>query len=241
MHGPALDIHPLGDRALTVTLGAHIDEATHRRVRAACARLDALAIPGVIELVGAFASVTVHYDPARVRALDAREAALAPHARLARLLEAALADLDDVAPPPARLVELPVCYGGELGPDLDEVARVHDVAVEEIVRLHAGGDYLVHMIGFAPGFPYLGGLVPELATPRRATPRTHVRAGSVGIGGSQTGVYPIDSPGGWNIIGRTPLRLFDPAREPPTMLSAGDRLRFRAITLEEFREQEARA
>jgi inhibitor of KinA len=242
MPAPAtLALAPLGDRALTISLGSTIDEPTHRRVRAAVVRLEASAIPGVIDVVGAFASVTVHYDPVRVPPLDASEGdEPSPRARIADRIARALADLDDVALPAPRVIDIPVCYGGELGPDLDDVARAHGMTGDEVIRLHAAGDYLVHMIGFAPGFPYLGGLDPRLATPRRGAPRTRVPAGSVGIGGSQTGIYSIESPGGWHIIGRTTLRLFDPAREPATLLRAGDRLRFRPVSRDELRTIEER-
>ncbi len=138
-----------------------------------------------------------------------------------------------------RRVEIPVCYGGELGPDLDDVARTHGLAPEEVIRLHADADYLVYMIGFMPGFAYLGGLPERIATPRRKTPRTAVPAGTVGIGGRQTGVYPLVSPGGWNLIGRTPVKIFDIKRDEPTLLSTGDRVRFRPISRSEFDEASA--
>jgi inhibitor of KinA len=146
----------------------------------------------------------------------------------------ALSPLDITGLPTARLVEIDVCYGGEFGPDLEEVARLRGLSVDEVVRIHSTGDYLVYMIGFSPGFPYLGGLDSRIATPRRAAPRTLVPAGSVGIGGDQTGVYPIASPGGWQLIGRTPQQIFVVSREPPTLIQAGDRVRFRSISADEF-------
>jgi inhibitor of KinA len=222
-------LSPLGDSAVLVRLGDSIDEATHRRVRAACARLVERPIPGMIEHVPAFASVAVHYDPAATG--DPR-----PYERVAGAIREALAELREEELPDARTVEIPVCYGGELGPDLDEVARATGLAQEQVVRLHAAGDYLVHMIGFAPGFAYLGGLDERIAVPRRTTPRTLVPASSVGIGGGQTGVYPIPSPGGWQLIGRTPLRLFTPGAPSPTLLRMGDRVRFRAISADEYRD-----
>jgi inhibitor of KinA len=133
-----------------------------------------------------------------------------------------------------RLVEIPVCYGGELGPDLGTVAERAGLGADDAAALHAGADYLVYAIGFTPGFPYLGGLPAALHAPRRATPRPRVAAGSVGIGGAQTGVYPQASPGGWQIIGRTPLALFRPAERPAALLRPGDRVRFRAISRSEF-------
>ena len=139
----------------------------------------------------------------------------------------------DALPPP-RIVEIPVCYGGDLGPDLDDVAARHETTPDEVVRIHSGADYLVYMVGFMPGFAYLGGLPDEIATPRRSSPRTAVPAGAVGIGGQQTGVYPLESPGGWNLIGRTPLRIFDLSRETPSLLATGDRVRFCPISLDRY-------
>lgn len=222
---------PLGDRALTITLGDTIDEPTRRRVHAVTAAIDRAGIPGVVETVPAFASVTVHYDPVRVSTGDS-----SPHAALVSALEHLLDDVrvDDL--PPAHVVEIPVCYGGELGPDLEDVARLHELTPDDVVRIHTNGDYRVYMVGFLPGFAYLGGLDERIATPRRASPRTAVPAGSVGIGGNQTGVYPMESPGGWHLIGRTPLSIFDVKREPQTLLAAGDAVRFRAISRREYQK-----
>jgi KipI family sensor histidine kinase inhibitor len=140
-----------------------------------------------------------------------------------------LGDVDDEAPAMARLVEIPVCYGGDFGPDLDALADHARLGAEEVVERHAGAMYTVAMLGFAPGFPYLFGLDPALHMPRRASPRTRVPAGSVAIGGAQTGIYPSELPGGWQLIGRTPLVLFDADRDPPSLLMPGDRVRFVAI------------
>ena len=133
-----------------------------------------------------------------------------------------------------RLAEIPVCYDPEFAPDLDEVARHAQISTKEVVDLHSTTEYRVACIGFVPGFPFLAGLPKKLATPRRDVPRKEIPAGSVGVGGAQTGIYPLRSPGGWNLIGRTPLRLFDPTKNPPALLQAGDRVRFRAITRQEF-------
>jgi len=232
-----MNFTPLGDSAVTITLASSIDERSHRVVRAALRRIRAAALPGIVDLVPAFTSIAVHYDPVQIDA-DPRtgDAGSSPYGRLVAGLEAVLRELSDEPLPAARIVEIPVCYGGDLGPDLDDVARQHDMAVDDVVAVHAGGDYLVYMIGFMPGFAYLGGLDSRIATPRRQSPRTAVPAGTVGIGGSQTGVYPLVSPGGWNLIGRTPLAIFDPARQKPTLLDAGDRVRFRPIALDEFRD-----
>jgi inhibitor of KinA len=221
---------PLGDRALLIQLGTAIDDETHRRVRAVSARLASSALPGLIEVVPAFASVAVHYDPARVpNDGHGGGAAGSPYVRFAEAVQALLVNLGDESLPAPRTVEIPVRYGGDSGPDLGVVAAAHGLSTEDVIRLHSAASYRVYMLGFAPGFAYLGGLPESLATPRRAEPRTSVPAGSVGIGGSQTGIYPFTTPGGWQIIGRTALTLFDPRQSPPTLLSIGDVVRFRAV------------
>lgn len=225
-----MDFTPLGDRAVTITLGEAISESTHRLVRAVSSAIDARHLDGIVDLVPAFTSVTVHYDPLRVTG----DAHATPYSRIVAALEVLLSGVhpEELAAP--RTVEVPVCYGGDFGPDLEDVARRHSIQPDDVIRIHAGGDYLVYMVGFMPGFAYLGGLPAGLATPRRSSPRTAVPAGTVGIGGQQTGVYPLESPGGWNLIGKTPLRIFDIARAEPTLLATGDRVRFRPITLAEF-------
>jgi inhibitor of KinA len=180
--------------------------------------LDRSRPEGVVEWVPSYAAVTVYFDP-RATTFD----------RVRSVLEGALARAEEVVLTPGEVVTLPVHYGGEWGPDLEFVAESHGMSPAEVVEEHARPLYLVHMIGFAPGFPYLGGLSERLATPRLETPRVSVPAGSVGIGGSQTGVYPLETPGGWRIIGRTPERLFDLARPRPNLLSPGDRVRFLPI------------
>ena len=218
-----MDISPLGDAALLIELGGGIDHATLARVTAAIAVIEGAGIAGVSDVVAGYTSVAVHYDPVAVM----RGAAGSASATMRAALEAALHDVrgqQSAAAP--RIVEIPVRYGGPDGPDLDDLAALHGFTVAEVVSMHAAATYTVHMIGFVPGFPYLGGLDPRLATPRRATPRTVVPSGSVGIGGAQTGVYPMDSPGGWHLIGRTPLRLFDVDRAEPALLHLGDCVRF---------------
>ncbi len=227
-----MQITPLGDSALIVELGDAINEATHLRVQAARRALVAEPLPGVSEVVPAYTTVTLFYDPCAV------VQAGAPVAEIAEWLGAQVRERLKNPPKTAkskpRMVEVPVCYGGEHGPDLNRVAAQARLAPEEVVRRHAKAEYRVHLIGFAPGFPYLGGLPKELVTPRHAKPRMTVPAGSVGIGGEQTGIYPQSTPGGWNLIGRTPLRLFRPEEDPPVLLQAGDIVKFHAITPEEF-------
>ncbi|MDP3070051.1 MAG: 5-oxoprolinase subunit PxpB [Opitutaceae bacterium] len=210
----------LGDAAVVLHLDGAVDAALAARVRAIAAAIGRGGLAGATDIVPAFASVAVFFERAPTAAFAVIEAEL-------RALVAGAGT--EANPPPGRVLEVPVVYGGEHGPDLGLVAAHTGLTEAEVVARHAAGEYLVHAIGFAPGFPYLGGLDPRLATPRRATPRALVAAGSVGIGGAQTGVYPLASPGGWNLIGRTPLALFDPRREPAALLSAGDRVRFRAV------------
>jgi inhibitor of KinA len=225
-------ITPVGDAALRIELGDTVGEAALQRVQAACAALEAATIPGVSEWVPAYASIVAHYDPAAVVAAGASPDDIVGW--LTNRLERALVSASAKSLRKGRTVEIPVCYGGEFGPDLERVAAQAKLSPDEVVRRHAAADYLVHLVGFSPGFPYLGGLAPELATPRLARPRAQVPAGSVGIAGAQTGVYPLATPGGWNLIGRTALRLFCPELNPPVLLQPGDRVRFRAITREEF-------
>jgi inhibitor of KinA len=216
-------IEPLGDSALLIRLGGQINEETHRKVAAVSARLSEKPFPAMIEYVPAFTTVAVHYDPAR-----------STFAQASALVSALLGDVAPAPLPNADPIEIPVCYGRDLGPDLEFVAEHAKLPPDEVVRIHAGGDYRVYMIGFTPGFPFLGGLPDAIATPRRSSPRIAVPAGSVAIGGTQTGVYPIESPGGWQIIGRTRLSLFRPDLDPPTLLRTSQRVRFRPISRAEF-------
>jgi inhibitor of KinA len=213
---------PLGDAALTIRFeGVAPDRGSERilpRVLAAVARLDAATIPGVSDVAATFTTVTLFFDPLRWSA-----------ATLAAAVLPRLDGLGDARLAARRVVEIPVVYGGADGPDLDDVAVRTGLAADEVVRLHASAEYVVAMVGFAPGFPYLVGLPARLAVPRLDTPRLRVPAGSVGIGGGQTGVYPRVTPGGWRIIGRTPRALFDPDRDPPALVAAGDVVRFRPI------------
>lgn len=207
-----------GDHYCRVVCGHRIDFATHERVRRAFAALAAAGLEDVENLHPAYATVGVSFDPRRVKVETMRET-----------IEAALREAGAIELPAARRVELPVAYGGEVGPDLEDVARHTGLSPQEVAARHSAATYLVHFLGFSPGFPYLGGLPPELETPRLSTPRPRVPAGSVAIGGAQTGVYPQATPGGWRVIGRTPLRLFDPSRPAPALLALGDRVVFRPL------------
>ncbi len=219
-----LRVEPMGDRALLVVLGEGIDARVNDQVHGFVSTLRESALPGILDLVGAYATLTVHYEPSiwAVQGTPPHEAVRAEILRLWK--EAGAASLR-----PSRPVEIPVCYGGDFGPDLEEVARYCGLSPVAVITRHSSPAYRVFMLGFAPGFAYLGGLDPALATPRRETPRLRVPAGSVGIAGIQTGIYPLDTPGGWQIIGRTPLKMFDPALEEPCLLGPGDSLRFFSI------------
>jgi KipI family sensor histidine kinase inhibitor len=216
-------IRHLGDRGLLVELGTGIAPAVNRRVQRLDQILSRENLYGVVETVPAYSSLLVVYDPLRA----ATEA-------LTQQIEA-LCDFDDDADPEALrpVIEIPVVYGGEAGPDLDDVARYHGLTGEEVIRLHSGTVFRVYMIGFTPGFPYMGELPQALDTPRRETPRTRIPKGSVAIAQRQTGIYPVVSPGGWQIIGHTPLELFDPRQDEPSLLGMGDEVRFVPVTAEE--------
>ncbi len=227
-------IEPLGDSAVLIRLGECIDAGLNRSALALGDVLTAAALPGVRDIAPAYASVCVRYDvDVWADPAGARSACDCIAGKLHALLEAAAHDARSMRTslPP---IEIPVCYGGELGPDLDSVAQHAGLDADEVVERHARADYCVAMLGFMPGFPYLLGLDPSLNAPRRSSPRTRVPAGSVAIGGAQTGIYPRELPGGWQLIGRTPLTLFDPARAQPALLQPGQRVRFRAVTADEF-------
>lgn len=221
-------IEPLGESALLLRFGDVIDGGLNERVHAAAAALRATDLPGIEDIAPAYASLLLRFEPTGWPHPQALIAAV--HAVLARAEPVVRgADMADEA-----VVELPVCYGGAHGADLADVAGLTGLTPDAVIARHTAGDYRVAMLGFAPGFAYLLGLDPALAVPRLASPRLRVPAGSVAIGGAQTGVYPSVLPGGWRLIGRTPLRLFDPARTPPARLAPGQRVRFRAIDAARF-------
>jgi inhibitor of KinA len=234
-----VEMFPLGETAILVEFGRGIHPEIHRKVKALTEYLERYPLPGMIEYVSAFSSVTVFYDPLQVKGLpiDRIESSdRLAYTIVASLLREIVAKLDYAGDHEPRVVEIPVCYGGEFGPDLDFVAELNKLAVDEVIEIHASGQYLVYMIGFAPGFPYLGGMSERIAAPRRQSPRMLIPAGSVGIAGMQTGVYPIATPGGWQLIGRTPLALFCPNDHPPCLLQSGDIIRFRPIPRKEYEE-----
>ena len=219
-------IEPLGDSALIIRVVEEFDpEKTPDAVLRATHELESAALPGIIELAPAYATVGVFFDPART-GLDT----------LRGEIEEALGKTEPARSSSATgsTIEVPVCYEDDFAPDLRDVAWHARLSLGEVVQRHSSATYRVSCVGFTAGFPYLNGLPAELATPRRDSPRKRIPPGSVGIGGTQTGIYPSISPGGWNIIGRTPLRLFDVQREPPALFHAGDRVLFRRISRSEF-------
>ena len=221
-------IVPVGDSAILVEFGESVDPAINAAVLAFDAELARRALPGVVELVPTYRSLLVHYDPERI---DGQS------------LLTTLAGLDygrSVKPPEGRLWTVPVVYGGEHGIDLETVAKRHGLAPEEVVALHTAPTYRVYMVGFIPGFTYLGGLDPRLHTPRRDDPRPKTPAGSVSIGGVQAGIASLEAPSGWHLLGRTPVRTFDPERDPAFLLQPGDRVRFRPIEPSTFAELDRR-
>jgi KipI family sensor histidine kinase inhibitor len=225
-------IEPLAEDALLLRFGDGIDVATNACVHAAAKVLRRADLPGITDVAPAYATLLVRFDPFAL-GIDTLPETVAktldPGFRRDDEQKATAAADDAVC-----IVEIPVCYNGGFGLDLDAVAEHARLSRDEVIARHAAAEYTVAMLGFAPGFPYLLGLDASLHVPRRVSPRTRVPAGSVAIGGAQTGIYPRELPGGWHLIGRTPLALFDPQREPPCLLAPGDRVRFRAIDADEF-------
>ncbi len=211
-----------GDRAIVIELGDEISVECNRRVHSLHTEIVRESLPGVIDTIPTYRSILVLYDVAQVSFGELMD-------RLSEV-EGSSHELPEEN---ANVVHLPVLYGGDYGPDLEYVAQNAEMEVDEVIELHSGTEYPVYMMGFTPGFPYLGGMSERIATPRLDTPRGVIPSGSVGIAEAQTGVYPIESPGGWRLIGRTPLRLFDVNRTPPSLIEAGDRVRFVPLSGEE--------
>lgn len=212
-----------GDTSVSVEFGNEISTEINARIRAFNIALKKKSVPGIVETVPTYRSLTVHYRPEIIR-----------FEKLIDAMSGLMDSLSEIEIPPASVVELPVLYGGEVGPDLDFVAKHNGKTIEEVIKTHSEPEYLIYMLGFTPGFPYLGGMSPHIAAPRLTSPRVKIPGGSVGIAGTQTGVYPIDSPGGWQLIGQTPLKLYDAQRETPILLQAGQFIKFRPIEKAEF-------
>jgi inhibitor of KinA len=213
-----------GDRMVLVEWPGEISPEINGAVHRLAAALAHACLPGVEESVPSYCALGIIYNPLKTT----------PTELVARLKAVRYSEVPDTAPP--RRVEIPVCYGQEMGPDLEYVAHTHGLSVEEVIALHSGALYRVYMIGFTPGFPYLGGLPEALVTPRMETPRLTVPAGAVAIGGRHTGIYPVESPGGWRIIGQTPLHLFDVHNDEPCLLRPADEVAFRPISPAQYAE-----
>lgn len=224
---------PLGEAALVMEFGTTIELETNQLILLWKETIERALLPGVIEVVPAYTTLTIFFAPESISTtvnpyhqLKEWISQLHPHS-------ATLQDQQEIK-------EIPVCYEAPYALDLDFVAEANGLSAEEVIRLHTNQDYPVYFLGFSPGFPFLGGMSGQIATPRHPSPRLQIPAGSVGIAGEQTGIYPLTSPGGWQIIGRTPYTLFDPSKQPPTLLQPGDTIRFKAISKEEFEMLEAR-
>lgn len=219
-------IEPLGDQAILVVFGEQISTEATEKVAAFSRMIEENPIPGLIELVPAYTTVTIHYDPSFFQSSDHL-----PYHHIKSKIETLLSNKKiNELEGSKRLIEIPVCYGGMYGPDLHTVAKINHLTEDEVISIHKNKIYTVSLIGFAPGFPYLSGLNKRIATPRLSTPRKNVAVGSVGIAKDQTGIYSVPSPGGWQIIGRTPITLFDPANSvEPSYLRQGDQVKFFSI------------
>lgn len=216
---------PYGDNGIVIEAGTSISVETHYKIKGLHSVIEGsrALIEGIEEIIPTYTTLMILYNPLRTsynKLVDS----------ISALEELSLSAV--VAP--VEILHIPVLYGGEMGPDLEQVAQHNGISAEEVVTIHTEGEYLIYMLGFTPGFPYLGGMSEDIATPRLEVPREKIPAGSVGIAGNQTGIYPIDSPGGWQIIGRTPIKLFDPYREPPVLLKAGQYIRFYGINEGEY-------
>ena len=218
MAGMRARLIPASDRTLLLTWGDTLTLSAHRHVVRLLESLDRSPLGSAVDVSPAGASILIRFDP---RVFD--------HAAVAAQVELLLADQTPAPAPPERIVEIPVSYGGEHGPDLEEVARRAGLSPDEVIRRHAENTYDVYFLGFLPGFAYMGSVPEAIACPRLPEPRPQVPAGSVGIAGRMTGVYPMPTPGGWRIIGRTPMSLFDPEHRPMALLRTGDRVRFTPI------------
>ncbi len=212
-----------GDQGVIMEFGDIISPRIHEMVRTMILAMNQNPIDGVVEYMPTYRAIAIYYNPLITSFESLKDS----------LLELS-ANLQEIEPVSPKLIELPVCYGGEFGPDLDFVATSHGLSQEEVIRLHSEPEYLVYMIGFTPGYPFLGGLPEVLHTPRLDTPRKKVPAGSVGIANGQTGIYPIESPGGWQLIGQVPVKLFDPEKNDPFLFSAGNIIKFKSVDKQEY-------
>lgn len=235
--------HHLSESAVMITFGNHISKSIHIRVQQFIATLHECKFEGYIESIPSYTGVTIFFDPMTIKRkyMDKNNEGRTVYEVVLKILSNIIKELDsNLSIKESKVIEIPVYYGPPFGPDIEDVAKVNGKNINEVISLHSEREYLVYMIGFAPGFPFLGGMSKEIATPRRKSPRLKIPAGTVGIAGEQTGVYPIETPGGWQLIGKTPLRLFDSTRKNPTLLRPGDKVQFKPVSLQEFKKLEER-
>ena len=218
---------PSGDCAICVEFGNEISPEINAKIRAFKIALEKENIDGIVEAVPTYRSLLVVYRPEVILFKELTE-------KFDGIMDA----MGNIQIPPPTVIEIPVLYGGEMGPDLENVAAHNHKTIDEVIEIHTSEEYLIYMLGFIAGFPYLGGMSKEIATPRLKSPRVKIEGGSVGIAGEQTGIYPVASPGGWQLIGRTPLKLYDAEREKPVLLEAGQYIKFRSVTQEEYEKIE---
>jgi KipI family sensor histidine kinase inhibitor len=212
-----------GDKGLVVEFGNEISEAVNKKVRNLYLAIHKSEISGIYEMIPTYRSLLIQYNPIEIEVN-----------KLIEILVEIENSLDSIDLPKPRIIEIPTIYGGEFGEDLKFVSEHSGMSENEVIKIHSSVDYRIYMLGFSPGFPYLGGMSEKIETPRLKTPRTKIPAGSVGIAGKQTGIYPMESPGGWQLIGRTPLKLYNPKSETPIILQAGDYIRFVPIEKDEY-------
>lgn len=216
-----------GDSALVIEFGDQISPQINERVRGMYLAIEQAKLPAVVSLTPTYRSLLVQYNPL-----------VTPYRAMLEALQKLEGNLGKMELPEPKVLEIPTLYGGECGPDLEFVCENSGLSREEVIHIHSSRAYLIYMLGFAPGFPYLGGMDERIATPRLKTPRTKINSGSVGIAGQQTGIYPLASPGGWQLIGRTPILLYDPQRTPPILYQTGDYLKFVSISEQEYTDIE---
>lgn len=219
-----INILTAGDSSILIEFGKEISPEINRKIKATVQLMKEQHIEGVVDVIPAFCSLLINYDPRVISYDEIRK-------RMQNLVKVDAKSGEEKK----KIYEIPVCYGGEYGPDIENIAANAGLSVEEVIKIHSSRDYLIYMLGFLPGFCYLGGLDERIHTPRLANPRIKINAGSVGIGGSQTGIYPLDSPGGWQLMGMTPVKTYDPDREVPILVEAGDYIRFVPIDEDEYK------
>jgi inhibitor of KinA len=227
--GIFMKISPLGDQAIIIELDKKIHPHIHQQIKSYEKAVEQNPFPGFIEMVLSYTTVTIFYDPL-----------ILSYQAICEKMIQLYNKVEESDVPSSRVIDIPVCYGGDYGPDLEFVAQHNNLTSEDVIRIHSEREYLVYMIGFAPGFPYLGGMSERIAAPRQANPRLEVPAGSVGVAGKQTGIYSLATPGGWQIIGRTPYSLFRSQEVPPSLLQAGDHVQFVPISAEEYQHLKRR-